>query len=177
MTPVAMSDLTSEAYRRRQPFGQVPVYCEDGLEFFESGAIVLHIAMRSQALGPADETGWARMIAWVFAAMNSIEPHMLNLLQLSDDAPWAAARRPELEAKLAQRLEGLSAWLGERDFLEDRFTAGDLMMTTVLRELVDSGFLARFPNLDAHRRRCEARPAFGRALEAQLRIFREHAPA
>jgi glutathione S-transferase len=177
LTPVAMKDLPSADYRRRQPFGQVPLFRDDTVELFESGAIVLHIASRSAALAPSDEAGRARMTAWVFAAMNSIEPNVMNLVQLEDDAPWAAHRRPQLEAKLMQRLDGLSTWLGERDYLEDRFTAGDLMMTAVLRELVDSGLLARFANLDAHRRRCEARPAFGRALEAQMRIFREHAPA
>ena len=102
-----------------------------------------------------------------------------NFIRLDDRAEedWAKARRAEVEAELVSRLTSLSAWLGDKDYLEGRFTAGDLLMACVLRELVDSGMLARFPNLDAYRARCEARPAFGVALEAQLRVFRENAPA
>ncbi|HZL00596.1 MAG TPA: glutathione S-transferase family protein [Caulobacteraceae bacterium] len=162
----------SEDYRAWQPFGQVPAYRDGEVEMFESGAIVLHIAAKSEALAPSDAAGRARVASWVFAAMNSIEPQAQNFLHIEEPAP-----RPRLEAALTLRLEALSAWLGDKDCLEGRFTAGDLMMTTVLRELVDCGMLARFANLDAYRRRCEGRPAFGRALEAQLRVFRENAPA
>lgn len=161
---------TSAEYRRWHPFGLVPAYRDGTIELFESGAIVLHIAARSEALSPQDEPGRARTTAWVIAALNSVEPHVQNLIHLKES-------RNRVEATLNSRLAALSAWLEGRDYLEGRFTAGDLMMTAALRELVDSGVLARFPVLDAHRRRCEARPAFGRALDAQMKVFRENAPA
>ncbi len=166
-------------YRRRQPFGQVPAYRDDEVEMFESGAIVLHIAAKSEALSPRDAAGRGRMTTWVLAALNSVEPFTRNLIDVLDNAdqPGAAERRPQLEAAVTDRLGELSDWLGDADYLEGRFTAGDLMMTTVLRELVDSGVLARFASLDAYVRRCQARPAFGRAMEAQMQPFREHAPA
>ena len=170
----------SANYRRWQPFGQVPAYRDDTVELFESGAIVLHIAARCEALAPRDEARRARVMTWVIAALNSIEPHAQNLIQL-DAVPagdaWTKERRPQAAAMLDQRLAALGSWLGSKDYLEGRFTAGDLMMTTVLRELVEGGAMARFPTLDAYRRRCEARPAFGRAMAAQLRTFRENAPA
>ena len=175
---IGLEDRTSEHYRQWQPFGQVPAYADDTVELFESGAIVLHIASKSEALAPNDEAGRARATSWVIAALNSIEPHAQYLLQLEDsDAPAANDRRVQVGAILAARLEALAVWLGEKEYLEGRFTAGDLIMTTVLRELVDCGVLARYPTLNAHRRRCEARPAFRRALEAQMRPFRKNAPA
>ncbi len=117
---------------------------------------------------------------WVFAALNSLEPHTQALIQHDDfhaGEAWTEQRRPQALATVIDRLASLCAWLEDKDYLEDRFTAGDLMMTTVLRELVESGVLARFPMLDAYRQRCEARPAFARALEAQMHTFRAHAPA
>ena len=170
----------SEGYRQWQPFGQVPAYRDDEVEMFESGAIVLHIAAKSEALAPCDAAGRARASTWVIAALNSIEPHAQNLIELDAfhaGEAWAKERRPQAAAMLDQRLAALSAWLGAKDYLEGRFTAGDLIMTTVLRELVDCGALKQFPALDAYRRRCEARPAFGRAMEGQMRTFRENAPA
>ena len=176
---IGPEDQTSDGYRRLQPFGQVPA--EDGLVLFESGAIVLHIAAKSEALSPKDEAGRARVTTWVIAALNSIEPQVMDLILVDvfhKGEAWTKEHRPQAEAAVVERLTALSAWLDGKQYLEgDRFTAGDLMMTTVLRELVDSGLLARFPNLDAYRQRCEARPAFGRALEAQLKPFRENAPA
>jgi glutathione S-transferase len=168
------------AYREWQPFGQVPAYRDDGVELFESGAIVLHISSRSDVLAPKDAAGKARVTTWVIAALNSVEPHVQNYVHLDAfhaGEAWTKERRPQAEAMMNGRLASLSAWLGDKDYLEDRFTAGDLIMTTVLREPTESGVLAKFPNLDAYRRRCEARPAFGRALEAQLRAVRENAPA
>ena len=173
----------SPDYRRWQPFGQVPAYRDGEVELFESGAIVLHIAARSQKLTPADAAGPAKVSAWVIAALNSIEPHAQNFIQFADRVgdrageTWATTHLAQLEAVLTGRLAALSAWLGERPYLEHRFTAGDLMMTMVLRELVDSGVLARFPMLDAYRQRCEGRPAFVKSLEAQLQVFRDNAPA
>jgi glutathione S-transferase len=171
---------SSTDYRRWQPFGQVPAYREDDLELFESGAIVLHIAAKSEALAPRDESGRARVTTWVIAALNSVEPFVQNLVQLDAfhaGEAWTKERRPQVEAMLYKRLAALSDWLGDRDYLEHRFTAGDLIMTTVLRELADTEAFTRYPILDAYRRRCEARPAFGRALEAQLQTFKENAPA
>lgn len=173
-------DQGSPDYRVQQPFGQVPVFRDGEVEMFESGAIVLHIAERSEVLAPRDAPGRARVLTWVIAAINSVEPYVNDLLVIDlfhAGEPWAGARRPQAEAALRARLDALSDWLSGREFLEDRFTAGDLMMTTVLRNLVESGLLAGFPVLDDYRRRCEQRPAFARALEAQMRPFREHAPA
>ena len=170
----------SESYREWQPFGQVPAYRDDQVEMFESGAIVLHIAAKSAALAPTDSAGRARVTTWVLAALNSVEPQVQNLVHLDvfhAGEAWTEERRPQAQAALERRLALLADWLGGKDYLEDRFTAGDLMMTTVLRELVDSGVLTRFPTLDAYRRRCEARPAFVRALEGQMRPFRENVPA
>lgn len=173
-------EQASPDYRDWQPFGQVPAYRDDAVEMFESGAIVLHLAGRSEALSPQDEAGRARTTTWVIAALNSIEPHVVNLVHLDAfhaGEAWTVERRPQVREMLDRRLTALAAWLGDKDHLEDRFTAGDLMMTTVLRELVDSGVLAHFPTLDAYRARCEARPAFGRAMAAQLHAFHDHAPA
>ena len=167
------------AYRRWQPFGEVPAYRDGEVELFESGAIVLHLAGRSPALAPPDAAGRARVSAWIVAALNSVEPHAQNLIQF--DAPadnaFAQAHRARLETLLSGRLAALEAWLGDSWWLEGRFSAGDLMMVMVLRELVECGALERFPTLDAYRRRGEARPAFGRALAAQLLVFEQNAPA
>jgi glutathione S-transferase len=170
----------SEGYRRWQPFGQVPAYKDGEVEMFESGAIVLHVAGKSEALSPKDAAGRARVTTWVLAALNSIEPHVQNVVHLDvfhAGEAWTKERRPQVEAMLNGRLAALGAWLDGKEYLEGRFTAGDLIMTTVLRELAPSGALERFPILDAYRRRCEARPAFGRALAAQMQPFGENAPA
>jgi glutathione S-transferase len=170
----------STSYRQWQPFGQVPAYKDDTVTLFESGAILLHIAAKSEALAPTDTAGRARVTAWVVAALNSVEPHAQNLLHFSDgpdEEAWAKKHRTQLESMLNGRLAALSAWLTGKEYFEDRFTAADLMMTTVFRELVDCGVLGQFPTLDSHRKRCEARPAFGLAMEAQMKVFRENAPA
>lgn len=172
--------LASDHHRQWQPFGQVPAYRDDEVEMFESGAIVLHLAAKSEALAPRDPAGAARVATWVVAALNSIEPYAQDLVQLDAfhaGEAWIEERRPQARAMLDRRLEALSVWLGQKDYLEgDAFTAGDLMMTAVLRELVDCGALEAFPNLDAYRVRCEARPAFARAMEGQMRTFRANAP-
>ncbi|MGD9509865.1 MAG: glutathione S-transferase family protein [Geminicoccaceae bacterium] len=167
-------------YRAWQPFGQVPAYRDQDVEMFESGAIVLHLAARSEALAPRDPAGQARVVTWVLAALNSVEPVVQQLAELDvfhAGEAWIEERRPQLEKQVDQRLRQLATWLGERDYLEGRFTAGDLMMTSVLRELGGTGLLARHPTVDALRERCESRPAFKRAMEAQLAPFRENAPA
>ncbi len=179
VTLVDRQAVQSAAYRRWQPFGQVPAYRDGTVELFESGAIVLHIASSSAALAPPSAEGRARTSTWVFAALNTIEPASRAFLDLADadaDAAGADARQARALEALRLRLAELSAWLEGKDHLEGRFSAGDLTMTTVLRELVDCGVLAEFPRLDDLRRRCQARPAFGRALEAQLQAFRDHKP-
>ncbi len=166
-------------YRAWQPFGQVPAYRDGEVELFESGAIVLHLANRSEALAPTDAAGRARVAAWVLCALNTLEPHFAALAELDLFHPgeaWTAERRPQLEQAVRRRLGELAAALGDRPYLEGRFTAGDIVMTTVVR-LVEPAMLAEFPPLAAYRERNEARPAFARALEAQLRPFRENAPA
>ena len=171
---IGPEDQTSTDYRAWQPFGQVPAYEEDGLSLFESGAIVLHISARSAALMPSDTASQARATTWVFAAVNSVEPSIVQLGQIdlfAAGAEWAKQRRPEVEKTVKRRLSELAAWLGERDFLEGRFTVGDLMMTTVLRILRHTDLVAAEPRLKAYQDRCEARPAFQRALSAQLAAF------
>lgn len=172
-------DQVSKAYRQQQPFGQVPVFEENGLVLFETGAILLHVAERSEALMPADATGRERARTWVFAALNSIEPHVqylavIDLFCANDE--WAKLRRPGAVAFLNTRLRDLSTWMEGREYLEDRFTAGDLMMTTVLRILRHTDLLKEHPVLEAYRLRCEARPAFVKALADQMATFEKHAP-
>jgi glutathione S-transferase len=161
-------------YRALQPWGQVPVFEEDGLTLFESGAIVLRIAERSEALCPRDDAGRAKMTQWVFAALNSIEPHVQNFVVIDAfyaDEAWAKARRAGAEAFARLKLASLAKRLAGRDYLEDRFTAGDLMMVTVLRNLRETDIVSGDPVLGPYVARCEARPAFQRALKAQLAAF------
>ena len=170
----------SARYHEWQPFGQVPAYRDEAVEMFESGAIVLHIAAKSEALAPRDEAGRARVTTWVVAALNTIEPFAQTYIPLAESETresWEDQQLAAAETLLNKRLSSLSDWLGDKDYLLGRFTAGDIIMGTVLRELVNSGALTRFPSLDAYRRRCEARPAFVRAMEGQMSTFRENAPA
>jgi glutathione S-transferase len=168
----------SAEYRAEQPFGQVPVLRDEGLVLFESGAILLHVAARSPVLLPDEPAARARAITWVFAALNSVETTVQALAELDlfhADCDWAKAKRPLTEAGVRQRLTDLARWLGDRDYLEHRFTAGDLMMTTVLRNLRHTQLVEAQPNLKAYQTRCEARPAFQRALRAQLAAFERSA--
>lgn len=163
------------AYFREQPFGQVPAYRDGEVAMFESGAIVLHIAERSEALMPRDPQGRARTTSWVFAALNSVEPPItelakVDIFQRGED--WAKLRRPGLIAEIGGQIDRVADWLDEREFLEDRFTAGDLVMTSVLRILRDTDLVSERPVLAAYQARCEARPAFGRALAGQMGDFR-----
>ena len=177
---VVLIDGSTEDYRQWQPFGQVPAYRDDEVEMFESGAIVLRLAGMSEALAPRDPAALARVSTWIFAALNSIEPHTQNLLSLDSfyaGQPWTEGRRPSAKALLDMRLTSLANALGDKDYLEGRFTAGDIVMATVLRELEENGILKAYPNLDAYRARALARPAFAKALEDQLATFRENAPA
>ena len=162
-------------YWLEQPFGQVPIFNEGELCLFESGAIVLHVAERSEALMPRDAVGRARATAWVLAALNSLEPMIAELSNIdlfSAAEDWAQTRRPQAEQKVRERLGRLSAWLGDCDYLEDRFTAGDLLMTTVLRILRHTDLVGE-AGLADYVARGEARPAFQRALAAQMAAFGE----
>lgn len=177
---IGREDQTSEEYLRLQPFGQVPAYEEDGLVLFESAAIVLHIAGRSEALLPADPAGRARVTAWMFAAMNSVEPYISNLVSIdlfNAGQEWAKLRRPAALEALQKRLARLTDRLAGRDYLEDRFTAADLLMSTVLRILRHTDLVAQMPALDAYQGRCEARPPFRKALADQMAVFADHQPA
>lgn len=162
-------------YRALQPFGQVPIFEEDGLELFESGAIVLHIAERSEILLPKDAAGRARAITWLLCALNTMEWPIWDYVRakvFNADQEWAKLRLPEAEKFAAMRLSELAAVLGDREYLEDRFTCGDLMMTAVLRILHGTDILDREPKLKAYKARCEARPAFQRALHDHLAAFK-----
>lgn len=167
-------DQASAGYRALQPFGQVPVFEEDDFALFESGSIVLHIGERSETLLPTDEAGRARAVTWLFAALNSIEVVIQPLAEIDlfyADQEWAKARRPLAEQMVQRRLAELAARLGDRAYLDDRFTAGDLMMTTVLRILRHTELVDSEPTLKAYQSRCEARPAFQRALRDQMAAF------
>ena len=171
---ISLADNKTSEYLRRQPFAQVPAYRDGDVDMFESGAIVLRIAETSETLMPKDEVGRARTLTWVFAAMNSIEPQVMNVRMAElfwADEPWAGAFGVKAGEALHGRLARLADWLGQKDYLEGRFTAGDLMMACVLREVAGSPHLAAFPELEAYCARCIGRPAFNRALEAQLKAF------
>ena len=172
-------DRLNTAHVAKQPFAQVPVYEEDGLVLFESGAIVLHIAEKSDALLPRHPAERARAIQWIFAALNSIEHFVQDYVLLGafyGNEEWAKLREPSARELMNLRLSQLSERLGQREYLEDRFTAGDLMMASVLRILRSTDVLEAYPNLAAYRARCEARPAFGKALDAQMAIYPKHSP-
>ena len=167
-------EKNSPEYCALQPFGQVPVFEEDGLVLFETGAIVLHVAQTHEGLLPVDADARARAIAWLFAALNTIEPPILErqtALLLERDRPWTSERMPLIEERVRTRLAQLSARLGAADWLDGGFSAGDLMMVMVLRWLKGSGLLEASPNLAAYVARGEARPAFQRAFAAQRAVF------
>jgi glutathione S-transferase len=168
-----LGDQDKPDYRALQPFGQVPILEEDGRVLFESGAIVLHIGERTEKLLPKDPGARARATQWLIAALNSIEPHIMNVAVIDlfhADKEWAKLRRPSALQFARHRVSCLAKALGDKPYLDgERFTAGDLMMTTVLRILPE--LVADLP-LAAYVERCTARPAFRRALDAQLGDFR-----
>lgn len=166
--------LKEPEHLARQPFGQIPAYEEDGLVLFESGAIVLHVAEKCPALLPADPAARARAITWVFAALNTIEPVVwdYDMAGFFDRGkPWQAERASVLEAALRSRLDRLAQRLGNAAWLEDSFTAGDLLMICVLRRIADEPVMADYPSLAAYVAQGEARPAFQRAFAAQRALF------
>jgi len=172
-------DQDKPDYRSLQPFGQVPIFEEDGFVLFETGAIVLHIGERSETLLPRESTARARAAQWRIAALNSIEPFVMNVALIDlfyADQEWAKLRRPGAVQFVQKRLGALSKSLGERPYLDgDRFTVGDLMMTTVLRILHHTDIVTSDQRLAAYVERCTARPAYQRALDAQLADFRDAA--
>jgi glutathione S-transferase len=158
---------------RRHPFGLIPTYEEDDLVLFESGAIILHIAQRHAGLLPEDPDARARAITWMFAAVSTVEPPILELVSArfaEGDRPWTQERLPLVMDRIRDRLGRLSARLGDGDWLDGAFSAGDLMMVSVLLRLRPSGLLDEFPALTAYVARGEARPAYGRAFAAQRAI-------
>ncbi|CAG9933398.1 glutathione S-transferase family protein [Candidatus Nitrotoga arctica] len=171
---VSFSAMKEPAHRALQPFGQIPTYEEGDLALFESGAIVFHIAEHHAGLLPDDENARARAIAWMFAALNTVEPPILDLYTaklLEGDKPWSEQRLPLVEDRIRDRLGELSARLGDADWLDGAFSAGDLLMVAVLLRLNASCLLDEYPNLLAYVARGEARPAFKRAFDAQLAVF------
>jgi glutathione S-transferase len=172
---VSFSELKEPAHRALHPFGQIPTYEEGDLALFESGAIVFHIAERHAGLLPDDANARARAIAWMFAALNTVEPPILDrsyATLLERDQPWYAERLPILEDRIRGRLGELASRLGGADWLDGAFSAGDLLMVTVLRRLSGSGLVEEHPNLFAYVARGEARPAYQRAFEDQLAVFK-----
>ncbi|SHS71844.1 GST-like protein yfcG [Mycobacteroides abscessus subsp. abscessus] len=166
--------MKQPAHLALHPFGQIPTYEADGLALFESGAIVLHIAERHGGLLPGDANARARAIAWMFAALDTVEPPIFEraiATVLERDAPWYAQRLQVLEDRIRQRLASLSRRLGRADWLDGPFSAGDLLMVTVLRRLNGSDMLDAYPNLAAYIARGQARPAYRRAFDAQRAAF------
>ena len=171
---VSFKEMKEPAHRALHPFGQIPTYEEGDLAMFESGAIVFYIAERHAGLLPGDPKARARAITWMFAALNTIEPPILDRQMttlLERDKPWYTERLPVLDDRVRVRLGDLSTRLGRADWLDDAFSAGDLLMVTVLRRLDGSGIVEKYPNLSAYVARGQARPAFKRAFAAQLAVF------
>jgi glutathione S-transferase len=176
-----IGDPKADAYLRLQPFGQVPAFEEGDLALFESGAIVLHIAERSDALMPSDPSDRAQTRCWMFAALSSVEPSIVMLFVIDRQPADVLDRAKEIRAAVVERVQGrldrLAAFLGDGEYLvAGRFTAADLLMTTVLRFLRTTDLVSKMPSLEAYRLRCEARPAFKKALDAQMGTFAAHAP-
>lgn len=171
---VSFSEMKEAPHLALHPFGQIPTYEDGDLALFESGAIVLHIAERHPGLLPGDADARARAIGWMFAALNTVEPPIIDLQVaklLEHDKPWAEQRLPLVEDRIRERLVQLSNRLADADWLDGEFSAGDLMMTSVLLRLGPSGILQEYPNISAYIARAEARPAYQRAFDAQLAVF------
>jgi glutathione S-transferase len=177
---VSFGAMKEPAHRALHPFGQIPTYEEGDLVLFESGAIVFHIAERHACLLPGDANARARAITWMFAAINTVEPPILDLVTarlVEGDKPWCEQRLPLVQDRIRVRLGELSARLGDAEWLDGAFSAGDLMMVAVLLRLRMSGMLDEYPNLSAYVARGEARPAYKRAFDAQLAVFTGKLPS
>ena len=170
---VSFTAMKEPAHLALHPFGQIPTYEEGELALFETGSIVFHIAEQHAALLPRDAAARARAITWMFAALNTVEPPILDLVTvkiLERDEPWSEQRLPLVAARIRARLEQLAARLGQSDWLDGAFSAGDLLMVSVLLRLRPSGILNEFSTLAAYVARGEARPAYQRAFAAQLAV-------
>ena len=171
---VSFEEMKQPGYRALQPFGQIPAYEDGDLELFESGAIVLHIAQSHAGLLPDSADARARAIAWMFAALTTVEPPIVErevAVYLEGDKSWRDERLPMIDTRIRNRLGELSKCLGDAEWLDGAFSAGDLLMVTVLRRLQGSHLVREFPNLAAYIARAEARPAYKRAFDAQLAVF------
>jgi glutathione S-transferase len=171
---VSFAAMKQPPHLALHPFGQIPTFEQDDLALFETGAIVLHIAESCAGLLPQGVEARARAITWMFAALNTVEPPILDLVTariLEADKPWSKERLPLVQDRIRARLQQLSARLGTADWLDGAFSAGDLLMVSVLLRLRPSGMLAEVPSLDAYVARGEARPAYQRAFAAQLAVF------
>jgi glutathione S-transferase len=171
---VSFGAMKQPAHLALHPFGQIPTYEDGDLALFETGSIVFHIAERHAGLLPDDANARARAITWMFAALNTVEPTILELATarlLEGDKPWTRERLPLVEERVRSRLKQLSARLGDADWLDGAFSAGDLMMVSVLLRLRASGILSEYPKLAAYVARGEARPAYRRAFDAQLAVY------
>ena len=171
---VSFGAMKEPPHLRLHPFGQIPTYEEGDLVLFETGAIVLHLAQRHAGLLPVDANAQARAVTWMFAAVNTVEPPVLDLVVAKiheGDKPWSKERLPLVEERIRQRLVQLSARLGDAEWLDGAFSAGDLMMVSVLLRLRPSGILDEFPRLAAYVARGEMRPAYQRAFAAQLAVY------
>jgi glutathione S-transferase len=176
---VSFAEMKQPAHLALHPFGQIPTYQEGDLALFETGAIIFHIAERHAGLLPDDADARARAIAWMFAALNTVEPPILDLTiakLVEGKEAWAEQRLPLVMDRIRDRLGQLSARLGDADWLDGAFSAGDLMMVEVLVRLGGSGLLEEYPNLAAYVARAEARPAFKRAFAAQRAVFTDRHP-
>lgn len=176
---LSFADMKRPEHLAIHPFGQIPTYEEDDLALFESGAIVLHLAERHPGLLPADANARMRAIGWMFAALNTVEPPVVerSIAWLFErEQPWYAQRLAGLDERLRQRLGQLSRRLGEAEWLDGAFSAGDLLMATVLLRLQSSGIVDEYPNLAAYLARATARPAYRRAFDAQLAVFLQAQP-
>jgi glutathione S-transferase len=177
---VSFGEMKQPAYLALHPFGQIPTYEEGGLALFETGSIVFHIAERHAGLLPQDADARARAITWMFAALNTVEPPIVEregFILLERDKPWYEARRPILDKRVRTRLSQLSSRLGDAAWLDGDFSAADLLMVTVLRRPASAALIEEFPNLPAYVARGEARPAYKRAFDAQLAVFTGRPPA
>ena len=171
---VSFKTMKESAHRERNPFGQIPTYEEGDLTLFESAAIILHIAQRHAGLLPADENARARAIAWMFAALSTVEPPIVErsaMVLMERDKSWYEERLRMIEDRVRARLGELAKRLGDAEWLDGGFSAGDLLMVHVLRRLEGSGLLEEYPNVAAYVARGEARPAYQRAFAAQLAVF------
>jgi glutathione S-transferase len=171
---VSFKAMKEPAHRKLHPFGQIPTYEEGDLVLFESGAIIFHIAERHAGLLPDDANDRARAIAWIFVALNTVEPPIVEREQApyqERDKPWYEERLPMIGDRVRTRLDDLSSQLGDADWLDGAFSASDLLMVLVLRRLEGTGILEEYPNLSAYVARGEARPAYKRAFDAQLAVF------